>query len=271
MLGAMQGKRTLPQAGPPPELGFFHKQAELLELLPLVHNLWEMFNLFNPVEPAGIRVGDVGYCLDAMGLAPTQFWLQANMPQKFPTRLSFENVLTLYCKLATEECGPKAPDVLRALRVWDVKQSGKLPYSELRKMLTTIGDPIDAHHVFGVLASVSDINGNVHYEDLVANMHAHDEAAEETLRQARAYLQAMGRNAVDMDMVKRDEFIDDLREADPECRGYIANSKLLELLNRNGTEFTARELDIITGSMKSNSRTDKGIDYRKFLHYIMDT
>ncbi|XP_022220522.2 uncharacterized protein LOC111072775 [Drosophila obscura] len=271
----MQRKSQLAQAAvkqrPTPDIGCFHKKAELLEMLPLVHSLWEMFNMFDPADSTGIRVGDVGHCLHAMGLAPIQFSLHANMPQSCQNRLSFENVLTMYCKMANVDGGPKAPEVLRALRAWDVEQRGIIPYSELRKMLTTIAEPIDASHVFGVLECVTDIEGNVHYEDLVANMYAHDENAKETLRQAHCYLQALGRNAVDVDMVLHDEFIDDLREADPDRSGYIAHSKLLELLNRNENSFTARELDIITDTTKSNARTDKGIDYHRFLRYIMDT
>ncbi|XP_026846559.1 uncharacterized protein LOC6597826 [Drosophila persimilis] len=273
---AMSRKRELLQAAvvkqsQPPTFGSFHKQAELMKMLPLVPNLREIYNMFDPSKSTGISEADLGYCLHAMGLAPTHSWLKDNLPPMGRRWLSFEKVLTLYCKLAVADGQPKMGDVLEALRAWDVKKTGKIAYSELRKMLTTMGDPIDETHVFGVLASVSDIEGNVHYEDLVANMHIHDAKAAETLRQARNYLQALGRNAVDMDMTKRDEFIDDLRRADPQGKGYIGSSKLLELLNRSGSSFTAKELDIIIDSIKCNARSDKGIDYRRFLRYIMDT
>lgn len=165
-------------------------------------------------------------------------------------RVSFELALTLYCQLADRSQGPSAEEVLGALRTFDPNGSGLLSYSELRRMLINMGERLDESEVFGLLHRSSDIDGNVHYEHLVREMFGKDSGAEETLNQAKMYLKAVGRNAIDMDMAKRDEFIDALRRADSLNSGFIELQRLLELVNRRKKCFTIDELRVLTEGME---------------------
>lgn len=227
-----------------------------------------------------IDLSDVAECLRTMGLFPSEKWLFDRVAEQLrrrealgplgahvARRASFELVLTLYCQLATLNDELTAEQVLVALRSCDRQGSGVLSYSELRHMLTTVGERLEEAEVFSLLHTVSDISGNVHYEHLVKKMFAKDAQTEETVHQARLYLQAIGRNAIDMDMAKRDEFIDALREADPSNTGYIDQSILLSVLNRSEEHFTAEELQILTRGMEDEGHS--GINYRRFLRFIM--
>ncbi|KAH8420033.1 hypothetical protein KR009_005047, partial [Drosophila setifemur] len=280
--------------------GFFHKQSELMMMLPQVPRLREVFELFaleaNGKKAEGatgegitscegtftIDLSQVADCLRTMGLSPGDQWLAERVEEQLrrrealgplgarvARRASFELVLSLYCQLASLEEAPTAEEVLLVLRTCDPKGTGMLPYAELRHMLTTMGDRLDEAEVFSLLHGVSDISGNVHYEHLVRKMFAKDSLAEETVHQARLYLQAIGRNAIDMDMGKRDEFIDALREADPFNTGYIETQHLLEVLNRSEEHFTGDELQVLTQGMADTEGKGRGINYRRFLRFIM--
>ncbi|XP_016998683.1 uncharacterized protein [Drosophila takahashii] len=282
------------------KLGFFYKQSELMIMMPEVPKLRHVFDLFavdgngigaegSGVDGASIALSDVADCLRTMGLSPSDQWLLNRLEaehlrrretmgpaaaERISQRASFELVLTLYCQWADEEDeeGPSAEDVLQVLRSCDTKGTGLLPYSELRRMLTSMGsERLDEAEVFSALHCASDIGGNVHYEHLVQRMFAKNAAQEqkERLQQARLYLQAVGRNAVDMDMAKRDEFIDALRRSDPLSSGFIEPKRLLELLNRNEEQFTAEELQLLTQGME-DTRCERGINYRRFLQFIMN-
>ncbi|XP_016986428.1 myosin light chain, embryonic [Drosophila rhopaloa] len=281
------------------KFGFFHKQWELMIMLPEVAKLRDIFDLFvvsgqnkalaKEAEgdrcldlAASIELSDVADCLRTMGLSPGGDWLARQLAEqlrrreemgplgaRIARRASFELVLTLYCKLAARVEGPTAEDVLQVLRSCDPKGTGVLPYCELRHMLTTMGDRLDEAEVFSVLHGFTDIGGNVHYEHLVRQMFANDLHAEEALQQAGLYLQAVGRNAIDMDMDKRDQFIEALRRADPLSSGFIQPDRLLELLNGREERFTGEELQLLTQGME-DTRCERGINYRRFLRFIMN-
>eukprot|EP00099_Drosophila_melanogaster_P016497 NP_572233.2 uncharacterized protein Dmel_CG34435 [Drosophila melanogaster] len=288
-----------------PTIGFFSKQSELMRMLPEIPKLRNIFDLFvvNECDQAaggedvaaptcldlgiGIRMTDVADCLRIMGLNPSDDELQQRLEEhvrrreslgmgmkKIAQRATFELVLTLYCQLAEQEVKEMAKgciveNVLRVLRSRDSAGTGMLPYSQLRHLLTTMGNRLDETEVYGVLHRAADINGNVLYEHLVHQLFATDPLAEERLQQAQLYLQAVGRNAIDMDMDKRDEFIDAIRRADPARSGFIEPQRLLELLNRNGEQFTGEELQLLIQGME-DTRCKRGINYCRFLEFIMN-
>ncbi|XP_068154473.1 myosin light chain 4 [Drosophila tropicalis] len=267
--------------------GFFHKRCELLHMLPLVPILREIFDLFVwGNESECIALTDVLDCLRSMGMDPSQDWLLAKMEEfvyrernplaggTMPKRVNFELVLTLYCCLASspETNGTASrEEMLKSLRLYDKGKSGKLAYAFLRKLLMTMGnDCLTESEVFHSLNSCSDPAGNVYYEKLVDQMFMRDMNAEEKLHQSKIYLQAVGRNAMDMDMSKRDDFIDALRHADPQKTGFIQPKRLLDLLNSSESQFSYDELDQLTKSMHDVAHKNLGIDYRRFLKFIMN-
>ncbi|KAH8245692.1 hypothetical protein KR038_002444, partial [Drosophila bunnanda] len=276
-----------------PEFGFFRKQSELMIMLPEVSKLHEIFDMFamfgkeadfggSPAAASRISVSDMPDCLRSMGLNLSEQWLAARLDEdmhrrkalgllgaKASQRVSFELVLTLYCQLADENEGPSAEEVMRALRTLDPDGTGKLSYSELHRLLISMGERLEESEVFRLLNRVADVDGNVPYEQLVREMFGKESGSEETLNQAKIYLQAVGRNAIDMDMDKRDEFIDALRRADPLNSGFIEIPRLLALVNRRRKCFTIDELELLTEGME-DPKSSRGINYRRFLRSIMN-
>ncbi|EDV45904.1 uncharacterized protein LOC6550940 [Drosophila erecta] len=299
----LQNVRQVVVAPGRPRIGVFYKQSELMRMLPEIPKLRSFFDLFvvngRGLEAGGekleaivcmercIRLRDVADCLRTMGLSPSDdavrklleehvSWREA-MGINIAQRATFVLVLTLYCQLAELEAekvvvdkGSFVENALRVLRSRDPQGTGMLPYSELRRMLTTMGNHrLEETEAYGVLHRAVDIDGNVHYEHLVRQLFAKDPLAEERLQQAQLFLQAVGRNAIDMDMSKRDEFIHAIRLADPMSSGYIQPERLLEVLNRNDEQFTSEELKLLTEGME-DIQCDRGINYRRFLQLIMN-
>ncbi|KAH8233876.1 hypothetical protein KR032_001572 [Drosophila birchii] len=278
---------------PVPEFGFFRKQSELMIMLPEVSKLHEIFDMFamfgkdssvggSAATAARISVSDLADCLRSMGLNLSDQWLAARLDEHMhrraalgilgvavDQRVSFELVLNLYCQLADQIEEPSAEVVMGALRSLDPDHTGKLSYGELHRMLISMGDRLEESEVFGLLNRVSDADGNVRYEHLVREMFGKDFRSEETLIQAQIYLQAVGRNAIDMDMAKRDEFIDALRRADPLNSGFIEIPRLLALVNQRRKCFSLDELQVLTEGME-DTKNSRGINYRRFLRSIMN-
>ncbi|KAH8281289.1 hypothetical protein KR018_008281, partial [Drosophila ironensis] len=304
------------------KFGFFHKQCELMIMLPHVPKLRDLFEMFalkasqrrqqdaaakalaktgstegageggdgsedvgkieetDIVGPTTIDFSEMAECLRTMGLFPSDKWLSDRLAEQLHRRealgalgapvvrrASFELVLTVYCQLATIDEGPTVEDMLRALRSCDPKGTGVLPYGQMRHMLTAMGERLDDLEVSSLLNTVSDGCGNIHYEQLVRKIFTKDAKSEEIVHQARLYLQAIGRNAIDMDMTKRDEFIDALRLADPDNTGCVDRSHLLTMLNRCEDNFTDEELRHLTEDMEDS--VHGGVNYRSFLRFIM--
>ncbi|KAH8391415.1 hypothetical protein KR200_011716, partial [Drosophila serrata] len=276
-----------------PEFGFFRKQSELMIMLPEVAKLHEVFDMFamfgkeagvcgSNAAASRISVSDMPDCLRSMGLNLSDQWLAARLDEHMhrrealgllgapvSQRVSFELILTLYCQMADQNEGPSAEEVMSALRTLDPDGTGKLSYSELHRLLISMGERLEESEVFGLLNRVSDADGNVPYEQLVREMFGKESGSEETLNQAKIYLQAVGRNAIDMDMAKRDEFIDALRRADPLNSGFIEIPSLLALVNRRRKCFTLEELQVLTEGME-DTKSSRGINYRRFLRSIMN-
>ncbi|KAH8341375.1 hypothetical protein KR059_004902, partial [Drosophila kikkawai] len=271
-----------------PEFGFFRKQDELMIMLPEVSKLHEIFDMFvmfgkdAGADASRISLSDMADCLRSMGVNLSDQWLAARLDEQMhrrqalgllgapvSQRVSFELVLSLYCQLADRNEGPSSEEVMSALRTLDPNNTGKLSCTELRRLLISMGERLEESEVIGLLDRVSDIDGNVQYEKLVLDMFGMDGGSEETRNQAKIYLQAIGRNAIDMDMGKRDEFIDALRRADPLNSGYIELPRLLTLVNRRRKCFTLDELQMLTEGME-DTKYCRGINYRRFLRSIMN-
>ncbi|KMZ08309.1 uncharacterized protein Dsimw501_GD28198 [Drosophila simulans] len=282
-----------------PRIGFFSKQSELMKMLPEIPKLRNIFDLFVVDEcdqvaggadlaahtcldlGVGIRMTDVADCLRTMGLNPSDDVLQQRLDEhvrrreamgmgmkKIAQRATFELVLTLYCQLAEQEVaevakGSTVANVLRVLRSRDPEGTGMLPYSQLRRLLTTMGNRLDETEAYGVLHRAADVDGNVHYEHLVNRLFATDPLTEERLQQAQLYLQAVGRNAIDMDITSAVT----KRSRTSIC--YIEPQRLLELLNRDGEQFTGVELQLLIQGME-DTRCERGINYCRFLQFIMN-
>ncbi|XP_030569520.1 uncharacterized protein LOC115768924 [Drosophila novamexicana] len=258
------------------KVSHFWTCAELLPALPHVIKLREIFQLF--VRPLGSNALDilkVSECLRAMGVHFKESKLKACLVQRLlqfprvkpPTRVSFELVLSIYCELAKLDNMPSAAMMINGLRCCDLNGTGKLPYEQLRRMLTTVGERLNEAEASALLDTMKDDSGNVNYVALMENLFCTDGEAAAKLQQSRIYLEALGKNACHMDMQKRDAFIKALRSLDFTNTGYVPHERMLDLLNRTGDSFSSAELVTLTRGM-TNSK--KQIDYRRFLRLIMN-
>ncbi|ALC48497.1 CG34435 [Drosophila busckii] len=254
----------------------FRTRDELLRSLPQVEKLQGIFNLFAASGTAGsMESSNICDCLRAMGLLFQQSRLHNSMSQrlkkfpqgKTPRRVSFELLLTLYCELADQSDVPTAATMIDGLRCCDVEGRGVLPYTQLRNILTTVGDCLNEEEVYDLLFDLTDSNGNVNYVTLMESLLTRDGDAHAKVHQARIYLEALGNNCCHMDMQKRDDFIKTLRELDVAKTGFIGGDRLLALLNGSGDAFTSTELTALTSGMLN---PDRQVDYRKFLRLIMN-
>lgn len=249
---------------------------ELQQALPQIVQLKEVFNLFlTRQESNAIETGKVGECVRAMGLHFLESSFQRclrkrleNFPQnRQPTRVSFELVLSIYCELAAKHENPSVDIMINGLGSCDIDKTGVLPYSMLKRMLTSMGERLNENEVCDLLDSLKDKKGNVDYVTLMETVFKGDLCTEDKLGQVQFYLDALGKNACYMDMRKRDDFIKALRSLDAVRSGYIASSLLLQLLNSSEERFTASELITLTKGMTKNKTH---IDYRRFLRLIMN-
>lgn len=249
---------------------------ELLQVLTQVLRLRETYNMFARYNGCNtIDVLKVPECLHAMGLHFVESTLKTflterllNFPQsKPPSRVSFEFVLSIYCDLSSLEEVPIAAVMINGFRCCDTQNTGTLPYNMLRQMLTSVGERLNDTQVTSHLDEMKDDKGNVKYVALLESMFTPDIEASKKLRQARLYLNALGKNASHMDMHKRDEFIRALRNLDNTRTGFVASDQLLHLLNTNGDRFTVDELTSLTRGMTD---CKKHVDYCMFLRLIMN-
>lgn len=249
---------------------------ELQQEMPHVQQLKEVFNLFLPrPESNSIDTSQVAECLRAMGLHFPESTFQtcftqhlANFPQKTPpTRVSFELVLSIYCELAAEPDTPSISVMINDLRSCDTEGTNLLPYNHLKRMLTSMGEPLNEGEVSDLLDSLKDPKGNVNYVTLMQTMFSGDFSTADKLKEVRFYLDALGKNACFMDMKKRDEFIRAMRSLDTTKSGYVASNRLLNLLNFSEDRLTAHELVTLTRGMTKNKNL---VDYRSFLRLIMN-
>ncbi|KAH8387384.1 hypothetical protein KR093_006725 [Drosophila rubida] len=247
---------------------------ELLHSLPQVLQLRGIFNVFVRFNDCNaIDVTKVPECLHAMGLRVSDATLQSCLAERLmefpqdkpPNRVSFELVLTLYNELAEEM--PTASVLINGLRSCDGQCTGVLPLVKMRRLLISVGRRLIESEVGAMLDAMKDDKGNVNYVRLLERLFAGDMQAVKKLNEVRQYLDAVGKNACRMDMIKRDEFIMTLRKLDVNCSGYIAADRLLQLLNAEAERFTSAELTTLTRGM---TNCKKQVDYRLFLRLIMN-
>ncbi|XP_034484620.1 uncharacterized protein LOC117789653 [Drosophila innubila] len=249
---------------------------ELLQALSQVLRLREIFNMFARFSGSNtIDILKVPECLHAMGLHFVESTLKSFLSERLlkfpqskpPTRVSFEFVLSIYCDLSSLEEVPTAAVMINGFRCCDTQNTGELPYNMLRRMLTLVSERLHDTEVSSLLDNMKDDKGNIKYVALLETLFPTDIDASEKLRQARLYLNALGKNASHMDMHKRDEFIRALRNLDNTHTGCVGTDQLLSLLNSNGDRFTVTELASLTRGM---TNCKKQVDYRMFLRLIMN-
>ncbi|XP_030379834.1 uncharacterized protein LOC115628032 [Scaptodrosophila lebanonensis] len=254
--------------------GSFRKRKELIAMLPHVARLRHTFQLYDGDGCGRIDINDVPECLRAMGLDPTESMLNTSLEaiddrisKNGQERVTFELVLIVYCALANLNEQQDPEEMLKGLRACDGTGLGVLPYAEMRRMLTTMGERLDDKEVAILLDSATDAKGNVNYKALVRAMYKKDGDLDKKLQQAQIYLDALGRNALDLDMQRRDDFIEELRHWDAARTGFINFKHLLEVLNRSGDTFSPQELHVLTKEMVNQQGL---VNYGLFLRTIMN-
>lgn len=126
----------------------------------------ECFGLFDKDRDGYITTKELGVALRSLG----QFWTEAELQSlalEIGNQLhSLDDFLGIVKRKARVE--PNYDDVLRAFKVFDREQTGRVSVEELRHILTTLGERItDAEFDEVVRAANLDPNGTIQYNDFV--------------------------------------------------------------------------------------------------------
>ncbi|KAF9084755.1 hypothetical protein BGX29_002357 [Mortierella sp. GBA35] len=136
----------------------------------------EAFNLFDRKGSGNIAASSLGNLLRSIGQNPTQSEIQELVAQADPSAtgvVSFET----FTKIALRADGFKpagTPDqLIEGFKVFDTQNNGTIPASELRHVLTTMGEVLSAEEIEDLMAgALVDKDGMINYEVFVRDLLA---------------------------------------------------------------------------------------------------
>ncbi|XP_017022127.1 myosin-2 essential light chain [Drosophila kikkawai] len=143
-------------------------------------HILEMHDIFLKHDSRGdnkIAVGSLGDCLRAMGANPSQQVIKKHislLETGTIRRISFDEVMAIYSSLGKCATKPSArrrqaqeDEFTFSLRLYDVDNSGYMPASRLRRILTRCEDCMTEAEVNELLAGRIDAHGMVNYGQLI--------------------------------------------------------------------------------------------------------
>ncbi|KAH8282435.1 hypothetical protein KR054_007738 [Drosophila jambulina] len=143
-------------------------------------HILEMHEIFLKHDGRGdnkIAVSALGDCLRAMGANPSQQVIRKHihlLEAGTIRRISFDEVMTIYSSLGKSATKPSArrkqaqeDDFTSSLRLYDADNSGYLPATRLRRILTRCEDQMSEAEVNELLAGRIDAHGMVNYGQLI--------------------------------------------------------------------------------------------------------
>ncbi|CAO3566181.1 unnamed protein product [Mortierella alpina] len=133
-------------------------------------DLKEAFNLYDRKGTGSIAASDLGSLLRAIGQNPSEAEIKELINQAEPT-LSFD----AFSKIALRADGFKpagtVDELVEGFKVFDPKDNGTIAVTDLRRVLTTMGEPFTEEEIDQLLASAkADSNGNISYEEFVRDL-----------------------------------------------------------------------------------------------------
>ena len=145
------------------------------------HNFDEnQISLFREIFPEFDKDGDgtldtkyIGIIMRSLGQSPTESEIQdicISVDEDGSGSMDFSEFLTVMANYVTEETDTKE-DICSAFKIFDEKGKGTIPASDLRTVLTTIGDALTADEIDEMIkVADTDGTGMINYIDFVTKM-----------------------------------------------------------------------------------------------------
>ncbi|OWA51182.1 putative Myosin-2 essential light chain [Hypsibius exemplaris] len=131
----------------------------------------EAFSLFDNKGDGKIFASQLGEVLRALGQNPTESDVKKYQQQyKSDQRISFDIFLPILHEISRVKEAYSFDGFAEGLRHFDTEGNGMIKTSELRHLLTTLGDKLTEEEFKDLVAGQEDSNGNVAYEDFIRNL-----------------------------------------------------------------------------------------------------
>ncbi|KAL6726716.1 hypothetical protein Aduo_008658 [Ancylostoma duodenale] len=141
-----------------------------------VHQLKEIFNLYDEELDGKIDGTQIGDVVRAAGLKPTNAMVTKASGQEFKRkgekRITFEEWLPIFEQLSKEKEQGTYADFVEGLKVFDKEECGKILSAELRHILLALGERLTADEVDEILKGAEDAEGLIKYEDFIKKVLA---------------------------------------------------------------------------------------------------
>eukprot|EP01120_Amphizonella_sp_Union-15-10_P003658 TRINITY_DN1406_c0_g1_i1.p1 TRINITY_DN1406_c0_g1~~TRINITY_DN1406_c0_g1_i1.p1 ORF type:complete len:142 (-),score=46.47 TRINITY_DN1406_c0_g1_i1:78-503(-) len=124
----------------------------------------EAFSLFDRDGDGNIKIEELGTVFRALGQNPTQAEVEEIKKEAGGSSCDFEKFKGLMRKYKKEP--PQEKDIREAFKVFDKDGNGVLSASELKNVLTTMGEKLQEDEVDGILKNLNK-NGVVQLDDLI--------------------------------------------------------------------------------------------------------
>ncbi|GMH33114.1 hypothetical protein BSKO_00948 [Bryopsis sp. KO-2023] len=121
--------------------------------------------LFNINDAGSINAQDLGRCLRALGFCPVEHELQeaiAKFDADGNDGLSFGEFVQLWCNISADSAWQDCV-IERAFQYFDMDQTGAMPLSMLKSILTDIGEPLTVTEVDSLLRVMDSSNDGIFY------------------------------------------------------------------------------------------------------------
>ncbi|KAF9964134.1 hypothetical protein BGZ70_006901 [Mortierella alpina] len=133
-------------------------------------DLKEAFNLYDRKGTGSISSSDLGHLLRAIGQNPSEAEIKELINQAEPT-LSFD----AFSKIAMRPDGFKpagtVDQLVEGFKVFDPKDNGTISITDLRRLLTTMGEPLTKEEIDQLLVAAKvDSNNNISYDTFVRDL-----------------------------------------------------------------------------------------------------
>ncbi|KAF8925427.1 hypothetical protein BGZ58_000821 [Dissophora ornata] len=138
--------------------------------------LKEAFNLFDRKGSGNIATSSLGDLLRSVGQNPTQAEIQELVAQADPsgsTVVSFDTFTKIALRPDGYKPSGKVDDLIDGFKAFDPENTGNISATELRHVLTTMGEVLSTEEVDAFMANAKiEQDGQVNYESFVRDLLA---------------------------------------------------------------------------------------------------
>jgi len=133
----------------------------------------DCFSLFDKTGENKIAYYEVGECLRAIGLNPTNAEVSKvlNHPSQDEINsklVSFEEFIPMLSQVQRQGVKTSTEAMVDGLKVFDSEGNGTVSAYELRHVLTSLGEKLSEEEVEQLFVGQEDQNGCINYEDFVS-------------------------------------------------------------------------------------------------------